>query len=194
MPLETAFPLVPVRLSANLRFSRNTTRPARRTKTPTATIGACHIRRTKRTVQRLTSINKERDARTQITIEDPVLASSPLDCLTYTFCHGAAQTTGSEAAGRIIDSMNMITRRGGMSCKGVHGARIPWSSGAPRPSARFATTPDSRIKLGLFTGAHAPTPLFLFIVRMYIFLLKLPQILEAQRKSNGGMVPQTLMP
>ena len=135
MPLETAFPLVPVRLSANLRFSRNTTRPARRTKTPTATIGACHICRTKRTVQRLTSIDEERDAHTQITIEDPVLASSPLDCLTYTFCHGAAQTTGSEAAGRIIDSMDMIMRRGGMSCEGAHGASIPWSSGIHRDQA-----------------------------------------------------------
>ena len=62
-------------------------------------------------------MSKERDAHTQIAKEDPVLALSPFGCLGYTtcICHGAAQATGSETAGRIIDSMDMIVKRGGES-------------------------------------------------------------------------------
>lgn len=90
---------------------------------------------------------------TQIATEEPALALSPFDCLAYTDCHGAARTRGSEATGRIIDSMDMIMKGGGTNREGP----IPWDN-TLGSSARFATALGSRIKLGLSIGAHAPTP------------------------------------
>ena len=110
-PLETAFPLAVACPSlALVNLLRKMNRPPRKKKTPMATIG---IYRTNGTFQHLASINEGRDVHTQITGESPVLALSRLgDCLACTVCHGAPRTSGMKAAGRIIDSMDMIMRRG----------------------------------------------------------------------------------
>lgn len=155
-----AFPLVPTS-SSGTRTDHQRRRKLRRRGLESI---AC---RTKRTVQRLTSINTERDARTHIAGENPALALSLCDCLVCNDCDGAARTTGSKKAVGIRDSMDMIVKRWGTNCEGPS-ARSPQNTLGP--SACFVATCRSRINLGLFAHAHAPTsciPLKTVRVRVY---------------------------
>lgn len=123
-PLETAFPLATVCPLRSNSFLRNTYKPPRKMKAPTAIIGTYQCR-TKRAVQRLTPCNKERGVHTQIPGENPVLALLPFPCLAWTLCNGAARTRERETTGRMIDSMDMIMKGWGTSREGAHSARIP---------------------------------------------------------------------